>query len=88
MDAASCCRVSARRTHFSLAFYQIAQLTDSCCFPYSVAGLLHAAMPPPASQAGGAAAAVLYRVGRARCPSDLEAAVQGTRHGGEEGRGG
>uniref|UniRef100_A0A0A9G9V0 OVA2 n=1 Tax=Arundo donax TaxID=35708 RepID=A0A0A9G9V0_ARUDO len=52
--------------------------------------LLHAAVPLTALQAGGpaVAAAVLHRVGRARRSVDLEAAVQGARHGGEEGCGG
>uniref|UniRef100_A0A0A9CFR0 OVA2 n=1 Tax=Arundo donax TaxID=35708 RepID=A0A0A9CFR0_ARUDO len=52
--------------------------------------LLYAAVPLPAPQAGGAAvaAAVLHRVGRALRSVDLEAAVQGPCHGGEEGRAG
>jgi len=50
--------------------------------------LLHAAVPVPAAQAGSAAvvAAVLHRAQRRPLRRvDLEAEVQGPRHGGEEG---
>jgi len=50
--------------------------------------LLHAAVPVPAAQAGSAAvvAAVWHRVERRPLRRvDLEAEVQGARHGGEEG---
>jgi hypothetical protein len=76
----------------SSSFLETRTLSKASADGFLLLPVLHRRSSPrsgPASQAGAAAAAVLHhRVGRARRAVDLEAAVQGARHGGEESRGG